>query len=168
MIRNANQLLSTLIGAWHRGTPKATEEELSAKELRDLSKRLEDANGYMAIIAENIEGIRSELSWLLDNREQVLPMLIQSMSKDPCSRDFKINAANQKPAETIACAECDIDSPDSLAAALNQGWIRLQQDFEGLGHNYLGICPDCSKKEESPASANEPPKPEKKKPGSLF
>ncbi len=79
----------------------ATEEELSVRELvseiRDLSKRLEDANGYMQIIADNIEGIKSEISWLLDNREHILPLILKSMPADPCQKTFPINQAPETP-----------------------------------------------------------------------
>jgi len=47
--------------------------------------------------------------------------------------------------ETIACAHCDIDSPPSLAAALQEGWTQLQRD-DGSGWNYLGVCPACQER----------------------
>jgi hypothetical protein len=45
--------------------------------------------------------------------------------------------------ESLACFECDVDSPPSLAAAIQAGWESLQADFDGLGWNYLGLCPEC-------------------------
>lgn len=44
--------------------------------------------------------------------------------------------------ESISCARCDADSPPSLAAALQEGWIELCRD-DGPSWNYLGICPEC-------------------------
>ena len=52
---------------------------------------------------------------------------------------------HQVRAETLACAHCDVDSPGSLADALNQGWTRLQTDH-GVGWNFLGVCPQCKDK----------------------
>lgn len=45
-------------------------------------------------------------------------------------------------ADVIACAFCDIDSPQSLEAAMLTGWKGLQID-DGFSWNYLGVCPDC-------------------------
>ena len=58
--------------------------------------------------------------------------------------------------ETIACARCDADSPPSLAAALQEGWTDLCRD-DGLGWNYLGVCPQCRAEEiaESEAKPDE-------------
>jgi hypothetical protein len=61
-----------------------------------------------------------------------------------------VDHVRERTAETLACAECDIDSPNSLAVAIQQGWTRLQYD-DALGHNYLGMCPDCT------AQAAQPP-----------
>ena len=44
---------------------------------------------------------------------------------------------------TLACAQCDVDSPESLEEALQQGWTRIQPD-DGEGWNYLGLYPVCS------------------------
>ena len=43
---------------------------------------------------------------------------------------------------TLACANCDAASPETYAAAFQQGWTRIQFD-DGPGWNFLGICPDC-------------------------
>ena len=53
--------------------------------------------------------------------------------------------ADQLP-ETIACIYCDVDSPASLAAARQEGWVRLERD-DGAGWNYLGLCPECDARE---------------------
>lgn len=43
---------------------------------------------------------------------------------------------------TLACAQCDVDSPENYEDAIQQGWTRIQYD-DGPGWNFLGICPDC-------------------------
>lgn len=64
----------------------------------------------------------------------------------------KNTRADQVP-ETVACAHCDADSPDSLAAALQEGWTRLQRD-DGTAWNYLGVCPHCQEREVSEEKAD--------------
>lgn len=44
--------------------------------------------------------------------------------------------------ESIACTYCDCDSPESLEEAAKAGWSELIRD-DGIGWNYLGICPEC-------------------------
>ncbi len=56
--------------------------------------------------------------------------------------------------ETIACAWCDVNSPDSLAAALEEGWTDLCCD-DGPGWNYLGVCPECQAQENEKAKNKE-------------
>ena len=49
------------------------------------------------------------------------------------------------------CARCDVDSPASLAAALQEGWVTLCRD-DGIGWNYLGICSECQAQENATAN----------------
>ena len=53
--------------------------------------------------------------------------------------------------QALACARCDVDSPASLAAALQEGWVALCRD-DGIGWNYLGICPECQAQENAAAN----------------
>ena len=63
--------------------------------------------------------------------------------------------------ESIACSRCDVDSPASLAAALQEGWIDLSRD-DGSGWNYLGICPECQADEQASRQQKvSPPDPQK-------
>lgn len=50
---------------------------------------------------------------------------------------------------TLACVSCDADSPETHAEAVHQGWTDIQPD-DGLGWNYIGICPVCRPAWESP------------------
>lgn len=43
---------------------------------------------------------------------------------------------------SLACTECDIDSPSSLAEAAVGGWRRIVYD-DGCWWNFLGICGEC-------------------------
>ena len=78
-------------------------------------------------------------------------------------RRIEKNTRADEVPETIACARCDVDSPESLAAALQEGWTDLCRD-DGPGWNYLGICPDCQAQENAApaAEAEEKPKPQKR------
>jgi hypothetical protein len=71
------------------------------------------------------------------------------------------NIRSDAIAETIACARCDVDFPESLAAALQLGWIELCRD-DGESWNYLGICPQCQA-EEFGTVGPEPPATEEQK-----
>lgn len=42
----------------------------------------------------------------------------------------------------LACAHCDADSPETLAEAIQQGWIDIER-HDGFSWNFLGICPSC-------------------------
>lgn len=59
----------------------------------------------------------------------------------------KNTRADEVP-ETIACARCDADSPESLVAAIRQGWTELCRDV-GPGWNYLGVCPESQAQENT-------------------
>lgn len=89
-------------------------------------------------IADTIEEYRIEFSWLVRNLDAVGPVVRQT---------------NGVP-EVLACASCDADSPDSLAAALQEGWTRLQRD-EAEGWSYLGLCPACQEQELAEERAEE-------------
>jgi len=45
---------------------------------------------------------------------------------------------------TLSCETCDagmdIDTPEQ---ALAEGWIEIDEDFDGRSWNYLGLCPEC-------------------------
>jgi hypothetical protein len=72
-------------------------------------------------------------------------------------RRIEKNTRAEEVPESIACAYCDADSPESLAEALQEGWTRLQRD-DGPGWNYLGVCPACQALEDEPpqSDAREP------------
>ena len=66
--------------------------------------------------------------------------------------------------EVLACARCDACSPESLAAAVQEGWTSICRD-DGTGWCYLGVCPNCQ------AEANQTAEPELHEPNpqkSLF
>jgi hypothetical protein len=63
-------------------------------------------------------------------------------------RRIEKNTRSDAIPETIACAHCDADSPESLAAALQEGWTDLCRD-DGPGWNYLGVCPECRAQEQA-------------------
>jgi hypothetical protein len=63
-------------------------------------------------------------------------------------RRIEKNTRSDAVPETIACARCDVDSPPSIAAALQEGWTDLCRD-DGPGWNYLGVCPECRAQEQA-------------------
>jgi hypothetical protein len=98
-------------------------------------RRLESAGREMGLTGEQIqqagaEGVTTELGL----------------------RRIEKNTRSDAIPETIGCARCDVDSPASLAAALQEGWTDLCRD-DGAGWNYLGVCPACQAQENSAAEA---------------
>ena len=78
--------------------------------------------------------------------EQVQRAIAKGVTTAAGLRRIEKNTRPNDIPETIACAQCDVDSPPSLAAALQQGWTDLCRD-DGAGWNYLGVCPDCQERE---------------------
>jgi hypothetical protein len=70
-------------------------------------------------------------------------------------RRIEKNTRADEIPESLACARCDIDSPPSLAAALQDGWTDLIRD-DGASWNYLGICPQCQAQESATAAPERP------------
>ncbi len=79
--------------------------------------------------------------------EQIRAALEAGVTTPMGLRQIEKNTRAEVLPETIACAHCDADSPASLAAAIQEGWIRLQRD-DGAGWNYLGVCPECQAEDE--------------------
>ena len=61
-------------------------------------------------------------------------------------RRIEKNTRADEVPETISAPRCDVDSPASLAAALQDGWTDICRD-DGAGWNYLGVCPECQAQE---------------------
>ena len=51
---------------------------------------------------------------------------------------------------SLSCYECDCDSPDCYDEAIHSGWTLIQFTPDGLGENYLGLCPECGAKWDAP------------------
>ena len=49
---------------------------------------------------------------------------------------------------SVSCTDCDIDSPFSYDEALRDGWTGIEFFPQGIAENYLGLCPECRKREE--------------------
>jgi hypothetical protein len=43
---------------------------------------------------------------------------------------------------SLACTECDADSPATFDEAVQHGWTRICFE-DGFGYYFLGLCPDC-------------------------
>lgn len=54
---------------------------------------------------------------------------------------------------TLSCYECDCESPHCYDEAVNAGWTLIQFTPEGLGENYLGLCPECGEKWNAPGGS---------------
>lgn len=112
------------------------------EELRDMLANLVESGRVQAPGAFPLE---DALDMGL-TAEEIRAALDASLTTAVGLRQIEKNARRDALPETIACAHCDADSPSSLAAALQEGWTRLQRD-DGPGWNYLGVCPECNSKE---------------------
>ena len=79
--------------------------------------------------------------------EQIRQAIAEGVTTAVGLRRIEKNTRADEIPETIACARCDADSPESLAAALQEGWTDLCRD-DGPGWNYLGVCPVCRAQED--------------------
>jgi hypothetical protein len=112
-------------------------------ELIDAVNRLADIVNVLADIASRV---RSDLDWIINNRAE-FTQLGRDTIDSPDARSQVLRSSPLQP-ETIACSDCDVPSPASLAAALQEGWTELAP-HQGESWNYIGLCPDCLESEYS-------------------
>ena len=86
--------------------------------------------------------------------EQIRQAIAEGVTTAVGLRRIEKNSRSDEVPETICCAHCDTDSPESLAAALQEGWTQLQRD-DGRAWNYLGVCPNCQVQEDQMAEQKE-------------
>jgi len=58
--------------------------------------------------------------------KQIRQAVSEGITTTPGLRVLEKNTRSDAIPETIACAHCDVDSPDSLAAALQDGWTVMK------------------------------------------
>lgn len=80
--------------------------------------------------------------------EQIQRAIAEGVTTVVGLRRIEKNSRADEIPETIACTHCDVDSPPSIAAALQKGWTDLCRE-DGLGWNYLGVCPECQAQENA-------------------
>jgi hypothetical protein len=138
--------------------PQNRDELIDA--VKFLTEEVQQAGAYLSTLVNILDNVKEEISWIINNRDEMLPLMIRSLPADPCDPKFgsKVRVANgmDKVAETVSCVSCDVDSPYSLADALTKGWTRLQKD-DGPAWNFLGLCPCCQLEET--VEPRLPPKP---------
>lgn len=128
----------------------ASDADKLVEAIQVLSGAVEHANQNLSMIADELGRIRDDLSWLLNNREEV-GRIIRKLPLDPADRNWsaKLAALNQ-PRESIRCQQCNVESPDSLAAAVLCGWANLAPDDGDDLQQFTGTCPTCAEKEKPP------------------
>jgi hypothetical protein len=50
---------------------------------------------------------------------------------------------------SLSCVDCDVDSPATFNEAIRAGWTEICFVPESPAENYLGLCPECRKLNES-------------------
>lgn len=118
----------------------APEQDRIADAVDRLTQRIQ-------VVDDTLTDILHEVKWVLQNHVNV--RMIDQMPADPADQEWASKLSQMNPSnssssipESLACSECDADSPPSLAAALQEGWSDLIRD-DGPMWNYLGICPAC-------------------------
>ena len=91
-----------------------------------------DLMAELQSVRDGVEQLYLLLDHIWRNREELYDLFFAESGRND----------NSEETESIACALCDVDSPPSLAAAIREGWVRLQYN-DGPGWNFLGICPEC-------------------------
>src|SRR4051794_18475902 len=114
-----------------------TPGEVTPDYVADL-RRLGDV---LRILQELVTETREEVELAARNHQLIRLNRIPSNMQEWALRLLAEKEA-EKIVESIACSGCDCDSPDSLAAALQEGWTELSRD-DGYGWNYIGLCPRC-------------------------
>ena len=109
-----------------------------------LAEAVERLTDTLKVVDDTLSGIRSEISWVISNRNEVA-RIIHAMPRDPADPAWaeKLAAMNGEPAETVSCAECDTHY-DSLAEAARAGAERITEDRSGLSWNWLCVCSSCT------------------------
>jgi hypothetical protein len=88
--------------------------------------------------------------------DQIRQAIAEGVTTAVGLRRIQKNTRSDELRETITCAHCDVDSPESLAAALQEGWTDLCRD-DGQRWNYLGVCPECRARENEPVEREAEP-----------
>src|SRR5438552_19212354 len=107
---------------------RSGEQPALVTNLIDEIKALRDASEELFILLEHI--------W--QNREDLRIKVSVVVNGE----------GREASAETLCCYECDMDSPDSLAQALHDGWIDITCAEEEHGTNFVGWCPSCQRAHE--------------------
>ena len=149
----------------------ATEIESNTQEMKALRDAIDDLrteyvhairNADCPYLAEVKTVKRILPSFPLDDAlemdltpDQIRQAITENVTTAVGLRRIEKNTRSEQTPESIACAHCDVASPDSLAVALQEGWIDLIRD-DGPGWNYIGICPTCQAERDGAAEAEDP------------
>ena len=106
----------------------------------ELVQAIDRLTDILSTVYDLLARFKDDLTWIINNREELSVHRPASATSAPvlaCTQPEPI----KKP-EIIACSDCEVPSPASLAAALLEGWTELTP-HEGERWNYVGLCPDC-------------------------
>ena len=122
----------------------ASVDRLAARVGDQTDHLRSDLNG----LQDAIDELRTQLQWACNN---FLPEFrLRSMAADPLDPHW--NQKLNRKLLRLACSSCDCPSPSSLEDALKAGWSELMQD-DTDEWEYLGLCPDCCKREDHQVEA---------------
>lgn len=105
---------------------------------------VESLTEQVRVVTDILDEIRDELQWAVRNRQ---PLRIDRLTIS--AKDWRARLSPSQPEpmkETIMCLSCNVESPPSVAIAIQQGWTELVRE-DGSEWNYLGTCPICTARE---------------------
>ena len=123
-------------------SPGRTEDE--------LAQAVDRMTDMLSTVYDLLARFKDDFTWVINNREEFLSRHPEPAAQPATAPSQPI--ISTMPPEIIACSDCDVPSPVSLAAALQEGWTELAP-HRGEHWNYVGLCPDCLESEYS----SEPP-----------
>lgn len=133
-----------------KSTGSETDAEAVVAAIEVMSGTFENIASELSMLNETADRIRDELKWLCNEKAEVFRK-INRIPLDPADPQWaaKLKAMNG-PKESLRCVNCDIDSPESLAAAVLCGWTDLGPDDDDRSpHSFTGLCGTCSAKEQA-------------------
>lgn len=118
----------------------------------NLAEAVDQLTDMMPAVHDLMARFKDDLTWIINNRDEfrVVPNQAADISKTPALQESIAPATPEK----LACFECDVVPPDSLAEALRTGWTGLIP-HEGRNWEFLGLCPACLEKSFTDPDANE-------------
>lgn len=118
----------------------------------NLAEAVDRLTDMMSAVHDLMARFKDDMTWIINNRDEfgVVPSQAADISKSQAPQV----SITPETSEALACFECDVEPPPSLAEALRTGWTGLIP-HEGRLWEFLGLCPGCLEKSFTDPDAHE-------------